>query len=652
MLHHANRASLATSRDPNFENVVMLLHGDGTNGAQNNTFIDGSTNNFTITRNGNTTQGTFSPYGTLWSNFFDGTGDYLVVPGGSWADFGSGNFTIECWFLAPSTNTGYAGILVRSAAEPGRWTFCLNSGGTRAEFWINKWGISGPICGSSTTVTDGKWHHLAAVRNGNVFTFYVDGVAGSTTNTWTGSVDSSTNVARIGSDPGFTTRNVNGYISNLRVLKGTALYTANFTPPTEPLTAITNTQLLTCQNNRFIDNSSNAFSLTRNGDVRVQRFSPFNPLGAYSTSIIGGSGYFDGTGDYLSVADNANLRFGTDAFTVQAWIYRSNIAATHSIIAKGGASTGWVLQITGVLRFTHGTTNVDTTTTIPQSVWTHVAAVRTSTGTNGFQLYINGVSAATATVATNFNQTDTLYIGADRGATNVMNGYISGVKYTNGTAETISVPTAPPTATTNVALLCAFTNAGIIDHSGMQVPETVGNAQISTSVSKFGTGSLSFDGTGDWLLVPHSPDQFFGTSVFTVELWLYLSATGSARGLVGKGTATTGWLVSTNASNQVVFTFGSSTITSTGTISGTTWTHIAVVREGTGSNQTKIYINGTNDGTGTVSTNFNQTNAIYVGADRTGGSALNGNIDDLRITRGIARYTSNFTPRNTPFPNL
>ena len=63
--------------DPNFRNVTLLLHGDGTNGGQNNTFVDSSANAFTITRNGNTTQGSFSPYGSNWSNYFDGSSDWL-----------------------------------------------------------------------------------------------------------------------------------------------------------------------------------------------------------------------------------------------------------------------------------------------------------------------------------------------------------------------------------------------------------------------------------------------------------------------------------------------------------------------------------------------------------------------------------------------
>jgi hypothetical protein len=101
-----------------------------------------------------------------------------------------------------------------------------------------------------------------------------------------------------------------------------------------------------------------------------------------------------------------------------------------------------------------------------------------------------------------------------------------------------------------------------------------------------------------------------------------------------------------------VFTYDTSTITSSGALSGSQWYFITVVREGTGSNQTKIYIDGVNDGTGTVNTNFNQTSIAYVGANRTGGDALNGYIDELRITNGVARYTGNFTPPTAAFPTL
>lgn len=651
-------AGSGVTTDPNFENVTLLLHGDGTNGGQNNTFVDGSTNNFTITRNGNTTQGTFSPYGDNWSNFFDGSGDTLSAADNAAFDLSNGAFTIEA-FVYLRGNTQF-GVII------GQWGTVGNNGyvlrqdaGFKAQFVHTTNGSTESPMTASTAIPLNKWIHVAVVRNSSsTLSLFVDGVREATNASFTATIFDSSLSLRVGGEAGGV--NTNGHISNVRVVKGTAVYDptqSTLTVPTSPLTAISNTSLLTCQSNRFRDASTNNFTITRNGDVSVQRFSPFSPTAAYAAGTIGGSGYFDGTDDYLSAADSANLRPGAGAFTIEAWIYRNATGAAHTIYAKGGASTGIVFQVTSgnVLRFTHTTTNIDSTGTIRGSSWNHVAVVREGTGTNQTKLYINGVQDGQGTVSTDFTQTDEVRVGTNRGATEDLNGYLSDVRFVKGTAvytATFAPPSSPLSAITDTQFLCVFQNAAILDNAMMAVPETVGNAQIDTTVKKYGTGSMEFDGTGDWLLVPDSIDQRLGTGNFTIECWLYLSATGTARGIVGKGTSTTGWLLSTNTSNAVVFTYGTSTITSTGTLSGTTWYHIAVVREGTGTNQTKIYIGGTNDGTGTVSTDFTQTNAAYVGANRTGGDPMNGYIDDLRITKGVARYTATFTPPTAAFPDL
>jgi hypothetical protein len=646
----------AVTADPYYEYTTLLLPGNGTNGAQNNTFLDGSTNNFTITRNGNTTQGTFSPFSqTGWGNYFDGSGDYLSAANNTAFDFGTGDFTVECWLYYVSVSTDHA-IISRYATTIGwalRYTtttgFQFSNGDTNL---VNK----------VVTPTNGQWYHLAVSRQGTNLRLFINGDLSATATDST-SLSSSTTlyVNRLSSAVSWEK---NCYISNVRIVKGTAVYTAAFTPPTAPLSAITNTSLLTCQSNRFIDNSSNNFTITRNGDTRVVAFSPFNPTASWSAATYGGSGYFDGSGDYLSVADNANLRFGTSAFTIQAWIYRNASGTAHSIIAKGGASTGYVLQVTStnVLRFTHGTTNVDTTTTIPASAWTHVAAVRTNTSTNGFQLYINGVSSATATVSTDFNQTDTLYIGGDRSAANVMNGYISGLKYTNGTAETISVPTEPPTATTNVALLTNFTNAGIYDATSKNDLETVGNAQISTAISaKWGSGSMYFDGTGDTLTIPSSVLTTLATGDFTLEAWFYLSVNATNSLIYGNGPwAANKWALHTNGSSQVnKLSFFVNNISSTAaTMAGTTtlstgvWYHVAVTRSGT---TFRLFLNGTQEASTTSSASIDGgvATTTYVGSDSSLASTFfNGYMQDLRLTKGYARYTANFTPPTAAFPTL
>jgi hypothetical protein len=643
----AGQAGEEANEDENFNQTTLLLHGDGTNGAQNNTFLDSSTNNRTITRNGNATQGTFSPFSVgagEWSVASDGSGDNLSIAYNSALDVTQGDFTVEFWIFR--TAAAAVEVINQRAASTG-WLVRINADSTVLVGYAG----GGATVTSIGTLPVNEWTHVAAARESNTIRIFFNGVLDNTGTGGNGTTSTAIfyiNRSYISSGGGVT-----GNLSNLRIVKGTAVYTSGFTVPTAPLTAIANTSLLTLQSNGFVDNSTNAFAITSVGNIAISAFSPFVPSAAYSASTNGGSGYFDGTGDYLSIADAAGLRFGTGNFTIQAWVYRNAAGVTHTIAAKGGASTGWVLQVlsTNVLRFIDTTTNIDSVGIVRAAAWNHIAVVREGTGTNQTKLYINGVNDGQATVTTDFNQTEQLNIGADRGNANPMNGYISGFKYVVGTAETITVPTAPPTGGT---ALLNFTNAGIFDNTGKNNLETVGNAQINTTTKKYGTGSLEFDGTGDWLLLPHTLDQQLRTATFTIEFWVYLASgdTGSNRGLVGKGTASTGFLVSLNTTEKVVFTFTTSTITSTGSINLNSWNHIAVVRAGTGTDQTKIYINGTNDGTGTVSTDFNQTSVMYVGANRTGGDPMKGFIDDLRITKGVARYTTNYSAPGRAFPDF
>jgi Concanavalin A-like lectin/glucanases superfamily len=736
------RSAVAT--DPYFEYTTLLLPGSGTNGAQNNLFLDSGTagdavftasisgttmtvsavtsgtiyvgclitgtgvtanttitalgtgtggvgtytvsqsqtvssttitsDGFPITRNGNTTQGTFSPFSqTGWGGYASATGQYLTAATSTAFDPGSSNFTVEAWIYPTALNT-YNFIYTRDGAT---------NAASQIAFGISSTGVlTGEVYVSSTAYTasssagaivTNRWTHVAFVRNGTTTYLYVDGVQnGTNTGLSTSSINTVSIAANILNQAGAANRGMQGYCSNFRLAIGVAVYTGAFTPPTSPLAATqssgtnisaitgTQTKILTFQSNRFIDNSvansGAGWTLTVNGSLSVVAFSPFNPTASWSAATYGGSGYFDGNGDYLSVADNSNLRFGTNAFTIQGWIYRNASGAAHSIIAKGGASTGFVLQVTStnILRFTHGTTNVDTTTTIPASAWTHIAAVRTNTSTNGFQLYINGVSSATATVSTDFNQTDTLYIGADRGAANVMNGYISGLKYTNGTAESISVPTEPPTSTTNVVLLLNFTNGGIYDATSKNDLETVGNAQISTTQSKWGGSSMSFDGTTDYLVEPTSVYFGYGTGDFTIEFWLYLNGAGVQTVFSNlSGTASTNPHIYINSTTLIYYTAGATAITGASLSTGV-WYHIALCRA---SGSTRMFINGTQTGSTYADTNnYGQSAPLGVGTYWNGGapvsaSTLNGYLQDVRVTK-YARYTANFTAPTAAFPTL
>ena len=651
-------APLPAATDPPFQKVALLLHGDGTNGAQNNTFVDSSTNNFTITSTGNVAQGTFSPFSLpegQWSNYFDGTGDYLQIPDNNSLDLSS-DFTIDLWmYWIPRSGETYPRIVTKGDYQTSTAAWQISGTASSTTFSTFFWYGNPNVTIGIGTITPNNWNHIAVSRTGTTLRTFLNGVL---QNTSTVSTDfTSTDNVRIGAGSSANNNELfSGYISNIRIVKGTAVYTSDFTPSTSPLTAISGTSLLTCQSNRFNDNSSNNFTITRNGDTKVTAFSPFAPSAAYSASTNGGSAYFDGTGDWLTVGTPAN--FGTNDFTIEGWVNFSSIGGGYPQFLSANGSTSPQFAFTGSpninsMYFYNGSTIYSGSFTFNFNSWYHVAWTRNS-GT--MLMFVNGVQIHSFSYSSAINLS-TAALGGYAGGTGngAFHGYMSNVRVVNGTAvytSNFTPPTAPLTAVTNTQLLLNCTNAGIIDNAGKNDIETVGNAQISTSVKKYGTGSMYFDGSGDWLLLADRPELQLGTGKFTVEGWLYLGATGAARGIVGKGTSTTGWLLSINSSNQVVFTYGSSTITSTGTLSGSTWYHIAVCREGTGTNQTKIYINGSNDGTGTVNTNFNQTNVMYVGANRTGGDAMNGYIDDLRITQGQALYTSNFTPPTQAFPNV
>jgi hypothetical protein len=231
------------------------------------------------------------------------------------------------------------------------------------------------------------------------------------------------------------------------------------------------------------------------------------------------------------------------------------------------------------------------------------------------------------------------------------NGYISDLRVVIGTAvytSTFTPPTAPLTAITNTQLLTNMTNAGIYDNAMMEDWLTVGSAQVSTSVKKYGTGSLSFPTTGDYLSSLVAPTSSFGTGNFTVEGWMYFNTVGSDMTLFTG--ATSGDVSIRIVSSQIrigILSVSWDTASATQSFSTGTWYHFAVVRN---AGTITFYLNGTSIGSGANTNAYNVTNVATI-AQTGGGAHLDGYIDDLRITKGYARYTANFTPPTSAFPN-
>jgi len=187
----------------------------------------------------------------------------------------------------------------------------------------------------------------------------------------------------------------------------------------------------------------------------------------------------------------------------------------------------------------------------------------------------------------------------------------------------------------------------------------VGNAQISTAQSKLGGSSLAFDGTGDGLTIPGNSSFNFETGDFTVEMWIYRTAAVNNDTLIDHNYGTFPNLalqaVGIAALRWTLVLGGSTLLLAESTDhSLNTWHHYAFVRFGSGSNNVVIYRDGINVGAGTFAGLAGNATVQYKIAETSSGSGgdFSGYIDDFRITKGVARYTANFTPPTAPFPDI
>jgi hypothetical protein len=224
--------------DASYNNVSLLLHGNGPNGST--AFTDNSPTPKTVTAFGNAQISTAiaDPFGNSTRGViaFDGTGDYCQLANNSAFQFGAGNFTIEYWFYPTSLSSVKQhlnpDITVSSNATQASYAIITN--GTAVLYYFSSsgtaWNIANGV--SAGTATLNAWQHLALVRNGNTITPYLNGTAGTTTTTSASLFNFSSALIIGWQANGGAGQEFNGYIDDLRITKGVARYTANFTPPT------------------------------------------------------------------------------------------------------------------------------------------------------------------------------------------------------------------------------------------------------------------------------------------------------------------------------------------------------------------------------------------------------------------------------------
>ena len=215
---------------------------------------------------------------------FDGN-DKILIPDSDDFHFGNGDFTIEFWLKSSNEDNDQAilnqSVGGASTSAASSWLVWGNST-NQMQFYVHYTGGSGwdtYITTSGININDNAWHHYAIVRDGATLNIYVDGTLNKSGNLGTNSLNNANRSVEIGHQPnssGADSIFLTGSISNVRIVKGTAVYTSSFRPPTEPLTNITNTKLLCCNNSSTTGSTVTPGTITTSGDPTANTDSPFD----------------------------------------------------------------------------------------------------------------------------------------------------------------------------------------------------------------------------------------------------------------------------------------------------------------------------------------------------------------------------------------
>ena len=668
--------------DPHYGKVLALIDAANTTTTYTHfdrNFIDLSTNSHTMSLD---TGGTgvrasslnpyFPPEGYNSVYYSPSNIKWQTVPYDASFKFGSGDFTLECFVNITSFTTyGTFASDYNGTSDPngaGTFFFRINNTTNQWQFQIGAGSGQSLTINSSTDLTVNTWHHIAVTRSGTSVQLWQDGVE---VGSGTSSVDfNNTQTLYIGST--ITQYQYTGYISNFRIVKGTAVYTSAFTTPTSPLTDITGTGLLCCQSKRYVDRSSNAHTVSPSSqDPLINSYYPssFQLNEGNDPTKYGGSYILDSSTNYqFKTPGSVAFNYGTGDFTWEGWIRPNTLGTSYWL--DHGSNGGMVQFYNGVIRYYPGgdvgtfySSGFGSTDQISLGAWHHLAVSRVS-GTT--YLFLDGKLKNSGTDSKDYNQNYVVTIGEYGGNIYPFDGYMADIRITKGaglyTAD-FDLPTQKLTATSQTSLLLQ-PDLGIVEKTGKHSQfHNYGSTSVDNLTQHLQYAS-TFDGTGDWIQAPSGAYKEFGSGDFTIEAWVTPRTTSTTTNYIvtaGSGTSTHYnfalqlsnklrlWLSSNGSSWNLVTSDTTQGQGSTAVVAGQTY-HVAMVRDGT---NIKGYLNGNLEVTVNVSTNsvvsqssenLNIGKSAYQGAY----GYFNGDIYAVRVVKGTAVYTAAFAPPSTP----
>jgi len=361
----------------------------------------------------------------------------------------SQDFTMECWLYLESLGPGGASQIF------GRHEACVGASPLLAAW--NSTGVMyfepGAIFGVNPIPTE-EWVHLAVVRSGAAITMYMNGLVEASGGI-SGSINDYSYPFRIGGTDGCGYGSgIQGYIDDFRMVKGLAVYTGPFIPPSAPLSPYATpvpvsreASLLLHFDGNFNDSSPNNLAVTAEGSADIDQ--TIVKFGTHSA-------YFDGDGGYLTIAE---LELVNTDFTIEAWVYFTNLAGEQAVVENYVDGVGFALIKISDQNSNDGNkfffTGGDSAGTIYGggdavragiNQWHHVAVSRNG---NTTRLFVDGVLQASGDVPVPAASGPTVAVGARLNGSNFFNGYIDELRITKAAlyCDSFTAPTSPPTPT-------------------------------------------------------------------------------------------------------------------------------------------------------------------------------------------------------------
>ena len=555
---------------------------------------------------------------------FDGDGDYLSIADHDDLDLGTGDFTIEFFAYAKTSalHDGYVGKRNPSSFNNNSWRIAYHN--TYDNINLLHADSGGDFTAAAAPAPGSNWTHYAFTRQSGTLRVFRNGVKTSEASGWTYDFSNSYNFL-IGAN---ITSNyfLDGFLSNVRVIKGTALYTANFTAPSAPLTNVTNTKLLCCNSSTSATAATvTPGTITANGDVFATR----NELTGSIVLAVPG----------ISTSTSATLiTNGTFDTNINGW---TTVQAT----------TSWQL---GTLRIIP---NSSVNGAVYQSITTEIGKRYTVT---------MEVVAAGALQARIHIGTSTDIDSADK------------YTYTSGNYNSLGVGSIAfsftPTTTTTVVWLevgggtqtqVDFDNVSVtqenvpLDYSadikGSGTNKTLtanGNAGVGYDLGGYYGSAMTFDGNGDFLSIPNNSDfNYSDGGDFTIELWWYRQVTNTNEALIGvfeNSSNQRAWQLEARANAGLRFEWwsngssGTNISTANDSVPAGQWHHICAERNG---NNITLYVNGVAVGANVSagSIHNNTTDPLRIGnLNAAGDQDLTAKLQDIRVYKGLAKYKGGF----------